>query len=94
MGRIFTMGMEYSIGMWVEIMVVKYRMSLSHKQEEITLCSGIEGNGLIHDGDGTIGHGLTMDIVKGYLFMSAHVMPILPTLTQRLLNKKKEKVHL
>ncbi len=29
-----------------------------------------------------------------YLFMSVHVMIVLPTLTKRLLNKKKEKVHL
>ncbi len=46
----------------------------------------------VHDGDGTIGHGLTKDIAKG---SSIHVMLVLPALTQRLLNiKEKEKVHL
>ena len=35
------------------------------KQEEITLWTGIIGNGSMHNGDGTIGHGLTMDITKG-----------------------------
>ena len=27
--------------------------------------TGVEGNGSIHDGNGTIGHGLTMDFAKG-----------------------------
>ncbi len=31
---------------------------------------GVEGNGSIHDGDGTIRHGLAMDIAKG---LSIHV---------------------
>ncbi len=35
------------------------------KQEKITLWTGVEDNGSIQDGDGTIGHGLTMDIAKG-----------------------------
>ena len=35
------------------------------KQEEITLWTGVEDNGSVLDGDGTIGHGLTMDIVRG-----------------------------
>ena len=35
------------------------------KQEEIALWTGVEGNGSIHDGDGTSGHGLTVDIGKG-----------------------------
>ncbi len=35
------------------------------KQEVIALWMGVEGNGSIHDGVGTIGHGLTMDIMKG-----------------------------
>ena len=35
-----------------------------NRQEEIALWTGVEDNGSIHDGDGTIGHGLTMDIVK------------------------------
>ncbi len=34
-------------------------------QEEIALWTGAEGNGSYHDGDGTIGHGLTMDIAEG-----------------------------
>ena len=35
------------------------------EQEEIARWTGVEGNGSIHDGDGTMGHGLTMDIGKG-----------------------------
>ena len=35
------------------------------KQEVIALWTGIEGNGSIHDENGTIGQGLTMDIAKG-----------------------------
>ncbi len=35
------------------------------EQEDIDLWTGVEGNGSLNDGDGTIGHGLTMDIAKG-----------------------------
>ncbi len=38
-------------------------------------------NGSIHDGVGTIGHGLTMDIAKGLSFVNIRVMLVLPTLT-------------
>ena len=38
------------------------------KQEKIALWTGVKGNGSIYDGDGTIGHGLTMDIEKGLSF--------------------------
>ena len=37
----------------------------SPRQEEVALWTGTKGNGSIHDGDGTIGHGLTMDVAKG-----------------------------
>ena len=37
---------------------------LQTKQEDIALWTGIKGNGSINDGDGTIWHGLTMDIAK------------------------------
>ncbi len=40
------------------------------KQVEITLWIGVEGYGSMHDGDGTIEHGLTMDFVKDF---SAHL---------------------
>ena len=41
------------------------------KQAEIAAWTGVNGNGSIHDGNGTIGHGLTMDIAKGLsVFMS------------------------
>ncbi len=35
------------------------------KQDEIAVWTSIKGNGSVHDGDGTIVHGLTMDIAKG-----------------------------
>ena len=35
------------------------------EQEEFALWAGVEGNGSIHDGDGTFEQGLTMDIAKG-----------------------------
>ena len=60
----------------------------------------VEGDGSIQDGDGTIGHGLTMHIVKGLSIREGACytyMFVLPTLTKRLQNKKKkkkEKVHL
>ncbi len=34
-------------------------------QEEVALWTSVEGYGYLHDGDGTIGHGLTMDSAKG-----------------------------
>ena len=64
------------------------------KQEEIAVWTGVEGNGSIHDGDGTIGQVLTMKWQRVYLFVSIRVILVLPSLTQRLLKKKKEKVHL
>ncbi len=47
--------------MWIRLFL-KYKQL---KQEEITRWTGIEGNGSVHDGDGTIGHGLPIDIAKG-----------------------------
>ena len=41
------------------------------KQELIALWTGVEGNDSIHEEDGIIGHGLTMDIAKG-LFIHEH----------------------
>ena len=38
--------------------------------------------------------GMVYTIETGYAFMSVGVMILLPTLTQRLLKKKKKKVHL
>ncbi len=35
------------------------------KQEEVYLWTSVEGNGSLHDGGGTIGRGLLMDIAKG-----------------------------
>ena len=36
------------------------------KREKIALWTGVEGNGsIVYHGDGTIGHGLAMDIAKG-----------------------------
>ena len=66
------------------------------EQEVIALWTGVEGNNSLHDGDSTIGYGLTMDIAKGLSIRECtYVMLVLPTLTQRLLSKKeKEKVHL
>ena len=52
------------------IAIEKYEVSdslvhhLKDKQEEIALWTGVEGNRSIQDGDGTIGHNLTMHIVK------------------------------
>ena len=40
-------------------------MRYMDKQGEITLWTSVKGTGYIHGGDGAIGHGLTMDIVKG-----------------------------
>ncbi len=42
---------------------------MAKQQHGITLWTGVDGNGSIHDGDGRIGHGLTMDIAKG---LSSH----------------------
>ncbi len=72
------------------------RTSNRIKREEIALWTGIEGNGSIHDDeDGTIGPMLTMNIAKGLSICERTCYAaILPTLTQWLLNKKKEKVHL
>ncbi len=47
-------------------MVIKVFPELLYiKQEGITLWTGFKGNGFIHDGDDTFGHGLTMGIAKG-----------------------------
>ena len=64
------------------------KFSLSKKRDEIALWTGVDRNGSIHDGDGTIGHGLTMDIARGFIYSWAYlaVMLVLPTLTKRLLN--------
>ena len=66
------------------------------KQEKIALWPGVEGNGsIVYHGDGTIGHGLAMDIAKGLSICERTCYAcILPTLTQRILNMKTEKVHL
>ena len=39
--------------------------SSTAKQGEIALWTSVVGNGSIHDEDGTIGRGLTMDIARG-----------------------------
>ena len=41
------------------------RVRLANQQEEIALWTGVEGNESIHDEDGAIGHGWTLDIAKG-----------------------------
>ncbi len=40
------------------------RATCEIKQKDIAIWTGVEGNGCIHDGDGGIGRGLTMDIAK------------------------------
>ena len=48
-----------------------------------------------HDGDGTIWHGLTMDIANGLSICErTHYACIAQLDTKASLNKKKEKVHL
>ncbi len=48
-----------------EAISTRTKFQTNQKQEEKALWTGIEGSGSIHDGDGTIGHGLIMDIAKG-----------------------------
>ena len=87
-----------SFGLDEELELVTRFVSIStyvpREQEEFALWASVEGNSSMHDMDGTIGQGLTVDIAKSLSFVTVHVMLVLPTLTQRLLNKKKEKVHL
>ncbi len=45
--------------------LVQEKACETFKQEEIALWPGVEGNGSLHDGDGTTWHWLTMDIAKG-----------------------------
>ena len=70
---------------------------MQQNQRKLLYFTGVEGNSSIHDEDGTIGHGLTMDIEKSLSIVRARVMLVLLTLTKRpkrALNKKKKKVHL
>ena len=46
--------------------MARRRRKCKSKQENIALWTGIEGNGSIHDGHGTAGHGMTTAILKGF----------------------------
>ncbi len=60
------------------------------QQEEIALWSGVKGNDSIHDEDGLIGHGLTMDTAKGLSIRERPIMLVLPTLTKKASEQEDE----
>ena len=56
--------------------------------------ASVEGNGSIHDEECTIGHGLTMEIAKGLSIHERTCYACIAHLGKKLLNRKKDTVHL